>query len=434
MMKRTVHTIVYFFILLVFTQETSAQNDLKRADWYYNDMQYQLAIPVYSKILNADNTFNKLEITEKLANCYRLTNNFEKAEELYRLALQIPYYSPSSIFYYAEMLRCNEKYDEAENQYKLYSVYVPEQKDRMNELIQSCITAKQWIANPEKIIITNEKILNSKFSEWGITFNKKGIVFCSDRQEGSQNLSSDGWTGASYYKIYTANFSSRTKTRTNFSKPKLYDKLINNKYHNASPNISSDETAIYFVRTGYEPGINKTEAKTYVNRSEIFAATITNSSKSLEPRALPINNKLEYSVVHPFINEDGTTLFFASDKAGGYGSFDIYYCRKNTNGSWSDPVNLGPEVNTAEAEGFPFISGDSVLYFSSKGHTGMGGFDIFKTQLSGNQWKNCVNLGFPINSSRDDISFYLLKDQKHGYFSSNRSGGTGNDDIYFFEK
>jgi outer membrane protein OmpA-like peptidoglycan-associated protein len=151
--------------------------------------------------------------------------------------------------------------------------------------------------------------------------------------------------------------------------------------------------------------------------------------------AVPFNDR-EYSVGHAALSADGQTLFFASDKPGGYGGVDIYKSRRDQSGNWGAPENLGPQINTSGDEMFPFMSNDSTLYFSSNGHLGLGGLDVFSTNPTGTKekWTAPENLGFPINTNKDDFNYIIDKDNKNGYFASNRDGGKGDDDIYKFVK
>ena len=155
--------------------------------------------------------------------------------------------------------------------------------------------------------------------------------------------------------------------------------------------------------------------------------------------ALPGINNDEYSVCHPSLSKDAKTLYFASDKPGGYGGLDLYECTREIGGPWSTPVNLGPKINTSGEEGFPFIADDGTLYFASDGHGGLGGLDIYSTTQvkTGNKlssWTDPENLGAPVNTSSDDFGYIIYKDNKTGYLCSNRPGGMGDDDIYSFIK
>ena len=149
--------------------------------------------------------------------------------------------------------------------------------------------------------------------------------------------------------------------------------------------------------------------------------------------AVPFNDR-EYSVGHAALTADGQTLYFASDKPGGYGGVDIYKSVRDQSGNWAAPTNLGPSINTSGDEMFPFVSNDGTLYFSSNGHLGLGGLDVFSaTAVSTKEgWSAPENLGFPINTNSDDFGYIIDKENKNGYFVSNRAGGKGDDDIYKF--
>ena len=142
---------------------------------------------------------------------------------------------------------------------------------------------------------------------------------------------------------------------------------------------------------------------------------------------------------HPSLTKDGKTLYFASDKPGGYGGVDLYVSNREIGGTWGTPVNLGPKINTSGDDMFPYIADDGTLYFASNGHTGLGGLDVYSTTSikTGNKlttWTEPENLGYPINTNSDDFGYIINKDNKNGYFVSNRAGGKGDDDIYSFQK
>ena len=171
--------------------------------------------------------------------------------------------------------------------------------------------------------------------------------------------------------------------------------------------------------------------KDYTNRWEIYSARY-NNGKWQDLKAFAYNNPDKYSVGHPALSIDGNILYFASDMPGGYGGTDIYFSIKQKDGSWSVPKNAGSKINTAGKEAFPTIDKEGTLYFSSDGLPGMGGFDIFSSTGSKDEWSDPVNLKYPMNSPKDDFYVYFTETGKSGYFSSNRDGGKGEDDIYYF--
>jgi outer membrane protein OmpA-like peptidoglycan-associated protein len=186
---------------------------------------------------------------------------------------------------------------------------------------------------------------------------------------------------------------------------------------------------IYFTRNnndGSKASYTKGKARLKIYTSEIRA------SKWGEPTELPFNEN-ESDACHPSISADGDKMFFASNRVGGYGGMDLYLCEKGTDGKWGKPVNLGPKINTAKNEVFPFIHADGTLFFSSDGLIGAGGLDLFYSQPNRKGgFQAPKNLGRVFNTDQDDFGLIVDLDRKNGYFSSNRSGGVGEDDIYNF--
>jgi outer membrane protein OmpA-like peptidoglycan-associated protein len=180
-----------------------------------------------------------------------------------------------------------------------------------------------------------------------------------------------------------------------------------------------------FTRNNY-----KEKAKDGSVNLQLFSANFVNEKWTNE-HPLPFNDK-EYSVGHPSLSPDGKTLFFASNMPGGVGGTDIYKSAKQANGTWSTPENLGEDINTEGNEMFPFYHASGILFFASDGHVGLGGLDIFLAQEKSNGFEEIKNLGAPVNTNKDDFAFIVDKQMKSGYFSSNRDGGKGDDDIYSF--
>ena len=204
------------------------------------------------------------------------------------------------------------------------------------------------------------------------------------------------------------------------------------RYHNATLTFTPDLETVYYSANNVNKNDRLDNSKSGTNNIEIIKGTIKDDKLS-GSKGVPFNSK-EYSVGHPALSPDGKLLFFVSDMPGGYGETDIYVAEVSGTGTLGKPKNLGPAVNTTGREMFPFVT-DNALYFASDGHYGLGGLDIFESsrgdKLAFSQPKN---LGKPVNSNLDDFSFIIDKEKKYGYLSSNRQGGKGDDDIYYFTK
>lgn len=414
----------YLLFIFVFVFKFSfAQKDLKLANFHFENYEYATAIPYYKNALYVDST---LEAVEKLAECYRQTNQYKDALYWYEKALQIPYYSATSVLYYADMLKTLGRYNEAIAQYEFYELYVQDnQKEKIKRMIKACEYAKSKYKNETEIKVENVKEINTKFSESGITSYNSQLIFSSDRKMGSNNLV-DPFTKNHYFKLYAVNYS-KNKEKFVYQKAKLFENYhINKTYHNAFPSFDILNKQIYFTRT-------QLNQKVSTNRIEIYKSKSTNGKRWQEPQLLSINNSSQYSILHPAISPDSKFLVFASDQPGGYGGYDLYISEIKEDGTLSSPINLGNKINTDENDLFPVFNSFGDLYFSSKGHLGFGGLDIYVSEYRNGVFDTPIHLDAPINSSFDDYSILFIESKKSGYFCSDREGGKGADDIYYFE-
>jgi outer membrane protein OmpA-like peptidoglycan-associated protein len=261
---------------------------------------------------------------------------------------------------------------------------------------------------------------NSENGDFGTAFyGTDKIVFSSSRKNGISNKTWEG-NDQPFLDLYIGN----VEPDGEITRVRPFSSAVNSKYHDAMVAFSPDLTEIYFTSNNYMDG------KVRSSNLKIFKATIGTFGNRTDVVTLPINND-KFSTGHPFVTKDGTKLYYISDMPGGYGGTDIYEVSINQ-GHYGAPKNLGPTVNSKYKEYTPYIDGD-IIYFSSNRPGGKGGFDIYMTKLD-ESIEEPINLGSPMNSKGDDISFIINKETQRGYFSSNRSGGKGDDDIYSFEE
>ncbi len=409
---------------------------VKVADMYYRQFDYLKAIETYQRALLRDS--NDMYVIQKLADSYRLTNNWPSAMNYYAKLVNKDNTEALNKLYYADALRANQKYDSAKVYYKAYTDMVPADaavKERLSSLDKiAALNIDRGFYNIKNLPI------NSPYSDFGVSFYKDtGIFFCSDRYAEPYVKHTDNWTHASFLQIYKA---FKDDTSGNISKCSLLSnrKGADKKFHEGTTNYNDRMQELYFDRSNYN-GRRAFFASDKTVKLKIYRVgwlADQNKWSDVPAEAVPFNDN-EYSVGHPCMSRDGKTLYFASDKPGGYGGVDIYMCTREIGTLWSSPVNLGPKVNTAGNDMFPFIADDGTLYFASDGHLGLGGLDIYSTtqNKTGNKtitWAEPVNLGSPINTSSDDFNYIISSDNKRGYFCSNRPGGHGDDDIYSFIK
>lgn len=408
--KQVFRTIFALLLIITGNISLSAQNNnLIKGNRLFENEEYSNAQYFYEKYLqNTDN----INIKRKLAHCYTETQKDNKALYLLENIVASNEAIAEDYLQYAELLKRNRNYSEAINWYKKYAKIYPDNKNITN-LILSCNLINEL--EDKQLYTVNPLNINSAQSDFVSALYKDGIVFVSGRPN-KTSRATDGRTGEYYLDLYYAE-----KSGSKFLSPEPLNNLFNSKYHEGPACFSPNEKFIYFTRN---KGNLNLEGK-----SELNIYTSRFNGKSWDKPELFLFSGKNYSIGHPSISPDGRFLYFISDMDGGYGGTDIYLCRKQ-GFAWSKPINLGPTVNTAGNEMFPFIAADNYLYFSSNGHIGFGGLDLFKTTFEQNQWTYPVNLGPPFNSEKDDFGFITTKNKEIGYFSSNRRG---NDDIFSFE-
>jgi flagellar motor protein MotB len=406
-------------ILLLFVSTAFAQ--MKRANKYYDNYDYAKAIPLYKKAAKKNNR----EALEKLANCYRLTKDYKDAETYYAKLMTQTGFDPIDHFYYGSVLKNNGKIDEAREQFRQYATAVP--NDKKAELsVRSCEEIKLWVSKTQQFEVKLVENVNSVHSDFSPVMYKNQMVFVSERSKDMVNYNSYSWNKQPFLNVYSTPMKSGKDGSPAFSKKaKAFSWHINTNYHDGPVSFNAEQNTMYLTRVSYE---NKKD-KNFVNVPKIYISHLNGNSWS---KAEPFQyNSDAYTTAHPSISADGQWLFFASDMPGGYGGTDIYVCKKEGDG-WGKPKNLGEKINTPGSEAFPYIRKDGMLYFSSDGHTGMGGLDVFSAMKVDNEYGEVKNLGLPLNSSTDDFGIVFNDDNTTGYFSSDRAGGKGSDDIYSF--
>lgn len=394
-------------ILFVGTSAFAQFSELKKANKLYLQRAYMDASEAYRLVSNKDQ-----EVLEKLGNSYFFTNRMKNAVEVYRdLFLKHNNIDPIYKFRFSHALRASGNYEEAA-QY-------------LGEYLGKDVNFEDWTAKLDTAVshtyTTNQVMQNAASSDFGITFMGERVVFASTR---NQDRPIYAWNKKPYLDLYIADISEDGK----LSNIDLFGEDINTDTHESSAAFSDDGNVMYFDRT------NERRVKT--EWSEVPVATIRIYRAEMEDgewtniEALPFTSD-QYSTEHPTLSRDGRTLYFASDMPGSMGSFDIYSVAVNEDGTYGEPVNLGPNVNTANREQFPYISNDGVLYFASDGRIGFGNLDIFKSESQNGSWGEAKNLGNTLNSEFDDFAFVIKEGEERGYLASNRRGS---DNLYAFSR
>lgn len=402
-----------FITFLVLTVSCFAQ--LEKANGYFELTNYPDAIKYYEKTLKKDP--NNAEALRNIAFSHKKLKNYTTAEEYYQKVTFLSNVLASDHLHYGQVLKNNNKPTEAKKQFKLFLEKEPSSflgKVLLNSIEEITV----WEKEDKAFEINLVENINSKYSDFCALVYQDALIFISERQVDFVNEKTNSSTNRPYLSIFYS------KKEKNFEKVKEFSNQLSTEYHDGPVSISKDGNTIYFTRS-----IKGELSKKSINHSKIYQASAKgNKWKDITP--MPFNSE-NYSVAHPWITDDGKTLFFTSNMPGGYGGMDLYMSSK-TGEEWGKPVNLGKEINTALDEVFPYIK-DTLFYFASDGHGGYGGLDIYSiTFKNGKALGTPENLKAPINSPADDFGI-TFQDKDTGYFSSNRPGGIGSDDIYSFK-
>lgn len=383
----------------------------------YDALAYQEAIHHYEKIAGKT---HKTSTEIRLADSYFKTANLDSAEAKYAHTLKHSGVPANGYFNYAKTLMYNGKHQMAVEWFEKYLKMNPD--DNVAQmLLSSCRSIKDRYVDTTLYTLT--PILEDQFTNtFSMVEYQNGAVFTADKAV-FPGKKATAWTGNSYLDLYQMEKDSSGA----WLPPHLLQGDINSRFHEGPATFSQDGKTVYFTRSNYfkrKMEINDENE----NNLKIFKATLIGGSwKNLEE--FPYNSD-DYDCGHPSLSADGQELYFVSDMPGGYGGTDLYKSTWSGHG-WSQPQNLGPELNTHGNEMFPYINADGALYFSSDAHNSMGGLDVFITYFDGKNWANPENLNYPLNSTDDDFSYTLNKDNRSGFVSSSRSDS---DKMYAFEK
>jgi tetratricopeptide (TPR) repeat protein len=417
-----IHMIPFRLYLLFFAWifgSTLATAQFEKAHSHFSKKEYAKAIVLYEQGLKEKES---LLAKTRLAQCYQVLNRMVQAESLLSEVVKDPKAKPITYKHYAETLMSNGKYDEAKTWFLQY--FQIEGKDSsalaMATACDQVGTIKPYFTNA----LTEPAPFNSEADDHLAAFSPDGLIFTSDRTQDLALLKEkSGATGRDYLKLWTARYQTDQWTEPEHFSNKVNDLNVN------TAGIGYDKSGRHLVFSRN----NAVTSKKGEYKMHLFCATSNEKGKIGKPDKLDFcNDELNY--MHPTLSAHANMLIFSSDSKG-EGGMDLFvsYRRKD---KWSVPRNLGNVINTNRHEAFPYLHSDGRLFFASKGHQGFGGFDIFVSNYdsTAQSWTTPVNLGQPINSPSDDISFTLAPSAKPdtaiGTFTSTR--GSGNDDIYFF--
>ena len=406
---------------------------LQKADEYFDKMWYAEAADLYEQFLKNNEDNYTYEVIQKAGDSHYFNTNMERAFYWYDI-LYNRYkddISAENIFKYAHSLKGTGKYARAKRLMRLYDRKV--KKEGMRYSVEDPRTTPKEkvldnILNTEQEYTIRNIGTNSEYSDFSPMFyNEDQLVFASAMDSSFFSTRKYKWNNQPYLDLYVAKVNSESQEVKDAIK---FSKKINTKYHEASVTFSPDNSTMYFTRNNYGKKLKRD--KNGVNNLKIYRSRKVDGAWT-DATELPFNSD-EFSTGHPALSPDGKQLYFVSDRPGSLGETDIFVVDVYEDGGYSDPRNLGPEINTERKEMFPFIS-DKKLYFSSNGHIGLGGLDIYEVAFDEeNGFQQVKNMGKPVNSKKDDFSYIVNEGTQKGFFASNRRGGKGDDDIYSFSR
>ena len=416
--------IISIFIITLLSSAilTAQSNETKRADKHFNKYEFVEAATDYLKLV----TDGKADtyVYSQLAESYFNVFNTVEAEKWYAKALETSS-EPEMVYNYSQMLKANGKYEESNTQLDLFASMRP--ADHRATAFRENPNYLPKILEKGKRFNVQNLAINSEVSDFGGTLKNGKLYITSAR---NSNRKTYGWNEEPFLDIYTAYVNDDGEFQT----PSIIEQNINTKYHEGTVSFSPDGNTMYFSRESFYEKVYERDSITKYKISVLnLYKSINQEGQWSEAEALSLNGD-SYSVKNPSVSADGKTLYFASDKTGGYGNFDIYSAPIDENGSVGDATNLGQKLNTEGQEMFPFISANNTLYFSSNGHLGLGGLDVFFAKIVDGKVGPIRNIGIPVNGNADDFAFSINEETEEGFVSSNREGGVGSDDIYSIKK
>lgn len=404
---------------------------LRKADQYFDKMWYAEAARLYEEALERHPEYRNPRILERVGDAHYFNTNMERANYWYEQLYDASQDNMSAdyLFRYAHALKGNGKYARAKRFLRLYENKAKAMPSRgSHNDLRARETALDDILSAEETFGIKNLEINSRYSDFAPMFYENNqVVFASSVDSAFFHTRRYKWNDQPYLDLYVAKMNEQSDELRGAVK---FSKAINTKYHEAAVTFSPDRQTMYFTRNNYGKKLKRD--KQGVNHLKLYRSQKIDGAWS-EAVELPFNGD-DYSTGHPAMSPDGKLLYFVSDMPGSIGDTDIFVVDVLGDGSYSEPRNLGPGINTPGKEMFPFLNNEK-LYFSSNGHLGLGGLDVFEADTDPeNGFGEVRNLGKPINSNKDDFSYIVDELTQKGYFASNRRGGKGDDDIYSFQR
>ena len=420
--------VLFIIISLGLFSSTFAQKqEVRIADKFFKNFAYKKAVEFYQNaVKQGDSSIHTLT---RLGDCYYNNSNSEKSALWYGEALK-KYeddIDPEYIYKYSQSLRGSGNYEEAIVWMEKFKALKPGD-NRLEGLDYDKLEIYEKLANDDEVYVALENLpINSQYADFG-AYKKDGILYFSSGRENKDKIYD--WNGEPYLDIFQANVKEGEFEESFDEVSKIKGSGVNSQFHEANIAITKDGKTMYFTRDNVSKSNKLKTDRDGTSHLKIYKAILVDSTwQNIEE--LPFNDR-DSSNGHPALSPDNKTLYFVSDREGGFGQTDIYQVAINSDGTYGEPENLGEAINSDGREMFPFVAKDSTFYFSTDSNLNLGFLDIFKSNFLKDSKVEVTNLGAPFNSGFDDFGYYIDSDDDTGYFSSNREGGQGSDDIYGF--
>ena len=422
-MKYTVKLLIAA-LLLVQGWANAQERLIQKGNEKFDAYSFSPAIDIYKRVM--DKGYVSADLLRKLGNSYYYNADYTDAAETYK-KLVADYSSevtPEDYFKYAQSLKTIGEYDTSKSIMDKFlevtksdgrATAFNNDRDYMSEIEEN---SGRYNLGPFEY--------NSPYSDFAPSFYQEGLIFSSDRDTGNFARYRHTWNAKDFLDLYVVNSDSTTIDHV-----KKLSENVNTRYHESTSVVTKDGKTMYFTRNNSEKRKTVKDDQGVV-RLKILRAVLTDEGVWGEVEELPFNSD-SYSTANPALSPDEKTLYFVSDMPGTFGASDLYMVAINEDRTFGTPQNLGPNINTEARETFPYVTSEEILYFSSDGHPGLGGLDVFATKIKRQDFSGKIlNVGKPVNSNSDDFTFIFNEELRTGYVASNREEGLGYDDIYSF--
>ncbi|MBZ9627760.1 OmpA family protein [Psychroflexus sp. CAK1W] len=426
-MKLNLNHIFYVLAILFSCLGNAQEEKLKEADKMFEGFAFIDAQKIYLEV--AKTGYKSENLFKKLGDSYYFNNDLENAlnwyAKLYELNPNLP---KEYLFKYAQSLKSVKQYDEADLIMLKFNAL--NKNDSRVSRLKNERDYLEIIDMQSDRFTLSETPINSEYSEFSPSFYKDKLVYASNKPKFSLMRRIDEWSNQPYLNLYSVELSDSLEVT---SQPINFLDELNSRFHESSPVFTRDGKTVYFTRNNLVDNQLK-RGDDGVSYLKLFKSELGEDNSWSKPQELPFNSD-NFSIAHPALSSDEKTLYFSSDMEGTRGRSDLYKVDIIDDNTYSEPENLGDAINTEGRESFAFVSEDNMLYFSSDGHLGLGGLDVFVAAIKENgELGEVFNVGKPINSNKDDFSFIIDSKIKKGFFASNRGEADTSDDIYSFRQ